>query len=564
MALFERLPPGVMNETLRQLRERGAAQKNPFFNRGPPNARQPLRVIQQQAVPYLLPVPQQQPVVPKNKDANGFDIKIIPAGTVLYKGLRAGPNVSCRTLKDTSMFYLTENPEIARHYSTNYLCKFTSKKPLKLFVLNRENVGKLLQMSIFTKAEAESISFATGVGFTKIQQRNYLFKRYGGGPAFVRFMNSNFGRRLNAGVLAAPNSMGARASLYNTNKEAFSVICKKFFGPKGYDGYYAYQKTTPYHRNKTGMLGEFHSEMMICNASKKIIRVSETKKIPGGNQNIPLFNTPLATNQNIQDAIPRIFIEFVKINKIPYNFVDKRFTYLTGGMAVRVLTNNVALNNTIKNKVENTNDFDFTVATPRQYTPAYLQAAIKKTREVFDPYLTNFVNTLNAYYPSVSTSTLEIIPKRVFSNGKIQNNLTGRTLYTVISYNIKTGSKTIDLADVAICWVPGIDETWIDKTTTNSKGFPVLKHNYLLKDIGILLAKSFFSRNKFNTKRNPLTGSSKEKGEKNMYRLSALCSVKYNSPCKKMSKLFNNVITQRNVTLAKKNAEQLYNELKRY
>jgi hypothetical protein len=128
---------------------------------------------------------------------------------------------------------------------------------------------------------------------------------------------------------------------------------------------------------------------------------------------------------------------------------------------------------------------------------------------------------------------------------------------------LKSGGKTIDLADVAICYVPNIDDSWVNKTITNTRGLPVLQHKYMLKDIGVLLAKSFFSTNSFNKARNPMNGKKKEKGKKDMYRLAALCSMKSNAPCARMNKLVTNILQNRKNT-AKVNAQLLYNELKTY
>jgi hypothetical protein len=512
-----------------------------------------------------------QPILlPREKDADGFYIKTIQPGTVLYKGLRAGANVTCRSLADATMFYLTENPAIAYHYSNNYLCKFTCKKPLRLFVLNRENVNRLIaDTTIFTEEEKKNIAFATGAGYTRAQQMNYLRAKMTPNQ-FRTFQQTNFYKRFEQGVFAAPGNKGARASLYDTNKAAFGTMCSKFFTPKGYDGYYAYQKHTPYHRNATGILGEFHSEMMICNGAQKIIRLSESaitkntqrRKIAGPNN--PLYSTPLATNKDIEDAIPELFLLYARNNKIPYDCVGRRITYITGGMAVRIMSNSMNNSNLSKKMVDTTRDFDFTISTSRKYTPAYLQSAIKQTRGFFDPYITNFVNGVNALYPKVSKLTLEIKNNRVFTEPKLQNAITGRLLYTVISYNIKSGTKTIDLADLAICYVPEIDDTWVDKTNTTKYGIPLLKHRYLLRDIGILLAKSFISKNKFNTKRNPVTGAAKNKGIKDMHRLSVLCGLKYNSPCARMKRLVNNIASAKNKEILKTNAVQLINELKNY
>jgi hypothetical protein len=494
-----------------------------------------------------------------NINSAGYDIKIIPPGTILYKGLRAGPNVSCRSLKDSTMFYITENPAIAGAYARNYLCKFTCEKPLKMFILNRKNLTKILNMPIFTKEEAYTLAFATGVGLTRMQQYEYLVSRLGGNAQINRAY-PNWAARFKKGVSEGPQLPGARASLHNINKSAFGALCTKFLTPYGYDGYFAFEKDSPYHRNATQKTGKFHSEMMICNASKKLIRLSEESKAG----NVPLLRTPFATNQNIEDVIPGLFLSYALNNKIAYDVIPGRITYVTGGMAVRIISSatNIKLRNNIKTVVENTADFDFTVSSPRQYTLEYLLVAIKKTRAFFDPYMQSFATLVNAYYPSTKI-TLEILPRRVFDTPKVQNAVTGRLLYTVISYNLKSSGKTIDLADVAICYVPKIDDSWINKTITNSSGLPVLQHKYMLKDIGVLLAKSFFSTNSFNKARNPINGKKKEKGKKDMYRLAALCSMKSNEPCTRMNKLVTNILQNRKNN-AKVNAQLLYNELKAY
>lgn len=94
-------------------------------------------------------------------------------------------------------------------------------------------------------------------------------------------------------------------------------------------------------------------------------------------------------------------------------------------------------------------------------------------------------------------------------------------------------------------------------------GFPTLRKSLLIKNISATLAKSFFSTNKFDVKRNPLTGSAKNKGLKNLKRIKNLCALNTNNRnlCSKIRNL-NRAVQAKNLRstiLAREIWQSLYN-----
>ena len=474
---------------------------------------------------------------------NVYEEKIIPKDTIIYKGLQYGKNVKCQGLLSGSMFYMTNNLTVASMYSRNYLCQFKAKKDLRLFIINRSNITKLLNKGILTQNTSNRLRFVTGIDVTRRQQVEALNR--------LKLLFSPAERSArNAGQRFKNNTPGQRWSFGNLDAAAFRGLCKEFLTPNGYDGYYAFPKKSNFHG------GEFHKEMMLCDATDKLVRVKQTNVSSRIEKNLLL--TPFAGKQNIDKVIPELFRTYVSNNKIKYNGIPGAIMYLTGGMAVKVYTDSVGskFKKDVNQSISSTKDFDFTVATNSPFVKnANTNQSINYVKNVWINYLTGFINTLNQYY-NVS-SRLEVIDRVKTYSPRLQNSITGRRIYQVLSFNIKTDGKTIDFVDVAVCVVPGVNDTWINKTVSNSSGFPILQHKYLMKEVASVLIRSFISSNSLNTNRNPINGSKKEKGIKDIVRASALCSISKTNVCNNLGRLVKNVQNMNKVK-AVQNARKAY------
>lgn len=478
-----------------------------------------------------------------------YEEKIIPVGTPLYKGLRYGKNTPCRGIIGSNIFYVTPNKNIAQIYAGNYLCTFSPKNDIRLFILNYKNINKLINSLILSKNTANRIKFATGVGTTKRSQYMYLLSI----KRIFSPQENTLRSKINLNSRTNPNAPGQRISFGNINSDTFKRLCNEFLTPMGYDGYYAFPKKSNYHS------GIFHSEIMLCNASKKLVRMSETNTKTGITAN--LLRTPLATNKNIDAIISELFTTYVSHNPINFNTFGNTVMFLTGGMAVKLYLGNNKITNLNRKAVNDTSDFDFTVATPGLFNSIGANASIKNIKTFMTAYFGKFVDLINLYYPKAPV-TLRVVERYKSFPPRLQNSITGRSVYQVISFNIQTKNKVFEFSDVAICSINGINENWIDKTRSAATGFPLLKHKYILKEVASVLVRSFLSSIKLNTNRNPINGEKKEKGIKDIRRLSALCSVMPSTTiCNKLRSL-SQTIDLRNKEKAIRNSRLIMENIK--
>jgi len=453
-----------------------------------------------------------------------YEEKVIPANTFLYKGLRYGKNVPCRGILASNTFYVTPNRNIAKIYAGSYLCTFLPTSNLRLFILNYKNINKLLNSLVLSTNTSNRLKFVSGVGTTKRGQYMYLLSI----KRMFSPQESIIKTKINITSRANPTAPGQRISFGNINSDTFKRLCNEFLTPMGYDGYYAFPKKSNFHN------GTFHSEIMLCNASKKLIRISETSSSSGVTSN--LLRTPLVTNKNIHTVISELFTAYVLNNPVSYNTFGNTIMFLTGGMAVKIYLGDATLTNLNRKAVNDTTDFDFTIASPGLFNSSGANTSIRNVKTFMTAYFNKFIDLINVYYPK-SPVTLKVIERYKSFPPRLQNSITGRSVYQVISFNIESKNKVFEFSDIAICSIPGINENWLDKTRSAATGFPMLKHKYILKEISSVLVRSFTSSIKLNTNRNPINGEKKEKGIKDIRRLSALCAVLPSNSCNKLRSL---------------------------
>lgn len=418
-----------------------------------------------------------------------FTETIFPPGKVLYKGLEGIP---CQVLlRDTRFFYLTESYPTAKNYGN--LCSFRVKKTLRLFDLTHKNVTTLLSSKYpISKDTKGLLRIVLGTGITIGEQ--------------VAAVRALLGK--NAGKLPKETNTreGQRLSYKELNKKAFGALAKEFLIPEGYDGYYAPAKKSVFHG------GTFHHEIMLNNAYQKIERMRGP--------------APVISEKSFSSALPRIFMDYCKgTTRLTKAYGGGMTIFCTGGMGVRLYLS--ALGKDLPPKIRRTNDFDFTFAVPRKLgSEKTVSTYALAMRTIMYEHLSGFVRYLNRHYQGINASLrVNRFKRSKYDAPRIQVPGTGRRVYQVMTWQIITGKKEVtDLVDTALAVYPHASRDMLHLPFSYKTGIPIQKLKYQLKDSLALLSGSFLHKGLIS-KRNPLVGEAKEKGQKNAERIKALMKV---------------------------------------
>lgn len=421
-----------------------------------------------------------------------FSETIFPSGKILYKGME---NLSCKILlRDTREFYLTETVKTAKDYGR--VCKFRVKKTLRLFDLTHANIEKLIKSKYPISEETKHLlKIVMGTGVTVGQQ--------------VRAVHALLGKK-NAGTLPKSTNTrrGQRLSYTEINKVAFGNLSKEFLYKEGYDGYYASKKKSIFHAYG------FHSEIMLNNAYQCIERV--TGEGPA----------PVVTQRSFKWALPTIFTRFCKgTTRLVRPYGGDMTIFCTGGMAVRLYLE--TRKQKLTSKIRKTSDFDFTFAVPRKLKSETEVSSYALTmRKIMTNHLNAFVRHLNREYNGIN-ARLRVLSftRSPYDNPRIQVPGTGRRVYQVISYQIVTGNGEVtDLVDTALAVYPGSSRAMLHLPFSYKAGIPIQRLRFQLKDSLALLSGSLIHRGLIS-KRNPIIGNAKEKGQKNAERVASLLKI---------------------------------------
>ena len=418
-----------------------------------------------------------------------FTETIFPPGKILHKGLEGIP---CQVLlRDTRFFYLTESAPTAKNYGN--LCSFKVKKTLRLFDLTHKNIETLVRSKYPIKSDTKGLlRIVLGTGITVGEQvaavRELLGKNAGKLP---RNTNTRKGQRLSSKEL---------------NKKAFGALAREFLIPEGYDGYYAPAKKSAFHG------GTFHHEIMLNNAYRKIERLRGP--------------APVISSKSFSGALPRIFMDYCKkTTRLVRPYGGGLTIFCTGGMGVRLYL--MALGKDLPPKIRRTNDFDFTFAVPRQLSSEKLVSTYALTmRTIMYEHLNGFVRYLNRQYTGINASLrVNRYRRSAYDAPRLQVPGTGRRVYQVMSWQIITGKNEVtDLVDTALAVYPHSSRDMLHLPFSYKAGIPIQKLKYQLKDSLALLSGSLLHRGLIS-KRNPLIGEAKEKGQKNVERVKELMKV---------------------------------------
>jgi hypothetical protein len=199
--------------------------------------------------------------------------------------------------------------------------------------------------------------------------------------------------------------------------------------------------------------------------------------------------------------------------------------FCTGGMAVRLYLQQLKLN--LPPKIRRTSDFDFTFAVPRQLpSEKAVTTYAYAMKTIMTDHMVGFVKWLNKNYKGVNARIkVNKYQRSKYDTPRLQVPGTKRKVYQVITYQVVTGKNDItDLVDTALAVYPRASRAMLQLPMSYKLGIPIQKLKYQVRDSMALLSGSFIYRGLIS-KRNPLKGEVKEKGEKNAERVIELLRV---------------------------------------
>ena len=145
---------------------------------------------------------------------------------------------------------------------------------------------------------------------------------------------------------------------------------------------------------------------------------------------------------------------------------------------------------------------------------------------IMTKHLSGFVQWLNKNYVGVNARLkVNRYTRSRFDTPRLQVPGTKRKVYQVISYQVATGKNDItDLVDTALAVYPHARRDMLQLPISYKLGIPIQKLKYQVKDSLALLSGSFIYKGLIS-KRNPIKGAVKEKGQKNAERVLELLQV---------------------------------------
>lgn len=448
-----------------------------------------------------------------------FEETVIPKGTRLYKGMPRGLHP-----RRTPNFFVTTNLRHARGYGPT-INTYQASKPLRLFNMTHRNVALLLTKYPLKPATRAMLQFATGTGTTRSRQVK-VYRQVIKGPNRVPGIRNT--------------RPGQRFSIARFDHQLFEKLTREFLVPERYDGYYAPTRPSIFHG------GKFHSEIMLCRPMKSIV---------------PAFKAPVVKSSVSQNTIikrlPALFVEYSRKQRRLVRPYGGFIVYLGGGMAVKLYLEARAIR--APPKVLQTTDFDFTFAVPHQLrSRVQVSARVLAMRRIMTTHLEGFVTWLAKNFgvrPQIMVKDF-VPPVKVLPT-------TGKRIYQVISYALKFPSvaKPVDFVDTTLAAVPGVSREHIHVDYSRFFGIPIERLKHMYKNVLVVLAGSFATKDPALKSRNPLTGNRAEKGIKNTARLASL--IKANAKTSTPARSLVNAIQKHKTKNAYKHAKRVIKNLTR-
>jgi len=262
-------------------------------------------------------------------------------------------------------------------------------------------------------------------------------------------------------------------------------------------------------------------------------------------QDPPLVKAPLKSpplKRASLEKIQNLFIYYTKKSRRLLTKVPGLIISLVGGMAVKLFVGERASETT-----KHTSDFDlkFIVSKPLR-TKAQVEEYTKIMHDIVRRHILGFMKfmtNLGYRYTPMTISKIKGVKRDYPVNGSTYPG--DKKIYEVM--RVTLNSKIF--LDMSLSWIPGTRRNqFIIKN-----GFLLKKPYRLLYDSIDVLARSFIQRE--SKSRNPIYGSRKEKGIKNMWRIRNISEtgrVRISTPVKRFMSAIVSHNTQRSTLLAKK------------
>jgi hypothetical protein len=299
--------------------------------------------------------------------------------------------------------------------------------------------------------------------------------------------------------------LGQRLSIGELDHQVFEKLSREFLVPEKYDGYYAPAKPSIFHG------GIFHSEIMI---SRPMHTIKPAPRVVAP----PVQRRRRVSHAQIIKRLPALFVEYSKTQRRLLRPYGGFIPYLGGGMAVKLYLEARAIK--APPKVLNTTDFDFTFAVPKRLTSKMgVALRVVAMRKVMTTHLEGFVAWFGRSFgvrPQITVKDF-VPPVKLLPT-------TGKRIYQVISYGLQFPgvAKPVDFVDTTLAHVPGMSRDHIHHVFSRSFGMPIERLKTMYKNVLVVLAGSFVTKDPALKSRNPLTGNRAEKGLKNTARLATL------------------------------------------
>lgn len=452
-----------------------------------------------------------------------FDETVIPKGARLYKGMPRGMHP-----RRTRNFFLTSSARTARGYGPT-INTYVATKPLRLFVLSHRNVKLLLDKYPMSATAKVMLRLALGTGTTRARQ-HLAYKVILRGKGYLPgARNTRPGQRLSVGEL---------------DHQVFEKLSREFLVPEKYDGYYAPAKPSIFHG------GIFHSEIMI---SRPMHAIKPAPRVVAP----PVQRRTRVSHAQIIKRLPALFVEYSKTQRRLLRPYGGFIPYLGGGMAVKLYLEARAIK--APPRVLNTTDFDFTFAVPKRLTSKMgVALRVVAMRKVMTTHLEGFVTWLGRSFgvrPQITVKDF-VPPVKLLPT-------TGKRIYQVISYGLQFPgvAKPVDFVDTTLAHVPGMSREHIHHVFSRSFGMPIERLKTMYKNVLVVLAGSFVTKDPALKSRNPLTGNRAEKGLKNTARLATL--IRANAQSTTPARGLVNAIERGDKTTALKKARLVIKNLTR-
>ena len=281
-----------------------------------------------------------------------------------------------------------------------------------------------------------------------------------------RFQTLFFGKSI------GPSLRAKRESLTGIDNILLRRLYKEVFGPSGSDG--AILK-----------FGKFHTEIFVNPRFVKSVR------------------SPIKMKKLTPEVLQRLFVVYSEKSRRLLG-VTSPLLVLVGGMAPKLL-----LGKTASSLTKSTLDFDFKFITSRQLrSRAEVERYSGMMRTLIYRHVLGFAKFLNKQGYKYTPITIHKI-NEVTLDVPAYTYPSAHKLYDVI--RVEIGRK--GFIDVSLAWVPG---SRINQYMP-VRGFFIKKPKHLIKDSIDVLARSFVRPD--TESRNPLRGSRKIKGQKNVARI---------------------------------------------